>query len=564
MDEVDKIIMHQLQQIDASIEPTDQLASFTPEQVVRAVSSCLLEINPTLATELPRSLPGGAMAQRFSVATTLAERCKESGYRGDIGYQIFLYPNAVELRRLLMHLIERLPRERQHAQDAQGKAHTLSAREQLQREVRKKLADQLKAPWVPQFCRAVANRQKLGSSCQCIEFRPHLNLTVPGANLAERSKEVQQYFEQLAPNLFQQVDTSSYDLIASVLHKNDMERWGALVTTAVAATPKQELQQQQQPVSSPVAEPAKSTEPAAPISPVQQLDDKVQQLRVQSEQLLAQRKALVASIDALKASESTAAAELERLQAVLKLHERSCLVLAEPEQNVAKLEALLRATEAKRQTLTQQWQEYRSPLLATLERLKSAKEAQQVQSVRAGIEQLEQELLSRTQRHNELSVRSAQQTQLAPRKEYTRRIHEFIGSIRKQRDDIFKVLDDTRQLQKQLNVVAAQLERQFNYTDDLLFQSAKHDLHAKKAYKLLAQLHAHCSELVECVTNTGSVSKEIRELEVQIDGEKLKNVLQSLQQITGDISKFEQHILELQAQLRAVENAVTPSGPELG
>ncbi|XP_064544375.1 coiled-coil domain-containing protein 22 homolog [Drosophila montana] len=549
MDEVDKIIMHQLQQIDDSIEPTDQLANFTPEQVVRAVSSCLLEINPSMS-ELPRSLPGGAMAQRFSVATTLAERCKEHGYRGDIGYQIFLYPNAVELRRLLMYLIERLPRERQNL-DVTAKAHALSAREQLQREVRKKLSDQLKAPWVPQFCRSVANRRKQGCSCQCIEFKPHLNLNVPGANLAERSKEVQQYFEQLAPNLFQQVDGSSFDLIASVLHKNDLERWSDQVPKAVLGTtvPEEEVP------PSPVLPPAISTAETA--TPAQQLADKVQELRTQSETLLAQRKTLSVSIGALKARESAAAVELERVQAVLKLHERSCLVLAEPEQNVAKLEALLRATEAKRQTLTQQWQDYRSPLLSTLESLKSVKETQQVQNVRLAIEQLEQELLAKTQLHNELTLRSATQSQQAPRKEYTRRIHEFIGNIRKQREDIYRVLEDTRQLQKQLNVVAAQLERQFNYTDDLLFQSAKHDLHAKKAYKLLAQLHTQCSELVECVTNTGSVSKEIRELEVQIDGEKMKNVLVSLQQITGDINKFEQHIQELQSQIRTVENAIT-------
>lgn len=552
MDEVDKIILHQLQQIDASIDSTDQLASFTPEQVVRAVSSCLLEINPSM-TELPRSLPGGAMAQRFSVATVLAERCKEIGYRGDIGYQIFLYPNAVELRRLLMFLIERLPRERQNV-DSSGKPNTLIAREQLHQEVRKKLTEQLKSPWVPQFCRAVANRQKQGCSCQSIEFKPHPNLNIPAANLTERSKEVQQYFEQLAPNLFQQVDASSYDLIATVLHKNDLERWSELAPTPVMVISAREEEVAPRPLLPVVDKLREDTETA---TPVQVLGDKVQELRTQSEKLMAQRKALITSMETLKARESAATVDLESLQAILKLHERSCLVLSDPEENVAKLEALLRATEAKRQTLSQQWQDYRSPLLTTLTSLKSAKEAQQVQSVRAGIEQLEQELHAKTQQHNELSLRSAKQTQLAPRKEYTRRIHEFIGSIRKQKDDIYKVLDDTRQLQKQLNVVGAQLERQFNYTDDLLFQSAKHDLHAKKAYKLLAQLHAHCSELVECVTNTGNVSKEIRELEVQIDGEKIKNVLTSLQQITDDINKFEQHFQELQSQIRTVENAIT-------
>ncbi|XP_022212247.2 coiled-coil domain-containing protein 22 homolog [Drosophila obscura] len=551
MDEVDKIIMHQLHQVDAGIEPTDELASFTPELVVRAVSSCLLEIRPAL--EVPRSLPGGAMAQRFSVATALAERCKESGYHGDIGYQTFLYPNPIELRRLLMFLIEQLPRERQAADDLAGKSHPLSGREMLQRQIRKKLTAQLTALWVPQFCRAVGNRKSHGCSSLCIDFRPKLNLNVPSANAEERTKEVQQYFDQQAPNLFQQTASSSYDLIASVLHKNDLERWGHGLTDSGLL-----LLGSEDPVIPLVLATEKpAAASAAEMTPLEELTDEVQKLRSQCETLLGERKAHAARIGALKQRESEATKELADIQPQLKLHERTCLVLADAEQNVTKLEALLQATEAKRHTLTQQWQDYRRPLLDTLETLKTAKEAQHVQSIRNGIEQLELELKEKTQQHNELNtaLRTATQS-LAPRKEYTRRIHEFIGNIRKQRADIFKVLDDTRQLQKQLNVVGAQLQRQFNYTDDLLFQSAKHDLHAKKAYKLLAQLHANCSELVECVALTGNVTKQIRELEVQIDGEKLKNVLTSLQQITGDIQKFELHIQELQSQISTVENGV--------
>ncbi|EDW31246.1 GL20854 [Drosophila persimilis] len=550
MDEVDKIIMHQLHQVDAGIEPTDELASFTPELVVRAVSSCLTEIRPEL--EVPRSLPGGAMAQRFSVATGLAERCKESGYHGDIGYQTFLYPNPIELRRLLMFLIEQLPRERQATDDLTGKSHPLSGREMLQRQIRKKLTAQLKAMWVPQFCRAVGNRKSHGCSSLCIDFRPKLNLNVPSANLEERTKEVQQYFDQQAPNLFQQTASSSYDLIASVLHKNDLERWGQGLTDSGMF-----LLASEDPVIPMVLATEKPSATAAEMTPLEELTDEVQKLRTQCETLLGERKAYTARIGALKQRESEATKELADIQPLLKLHERTCLVLADPEQNVTKLEALLQATEAKRRTLTQQWQDYRLPLLETLETLKTAKEAQHVQSIRSGIEQLEQELKEKTQQHNDLNtaLRTATQS-LAPRKEYTRRIHEFIGNIRKQRADIFKVLDDTRQLQKQLNVVGAQLQRQFNYTDDLLFQSAKHDLHAKKAYKLLAQLHANCSELVECVALTGNVTKQIRELEVQIDGEKLKNVLTSLQQITGDIQKFEQSIQELQSQISTMENGV--------
>ncbi|KAH8378586.1 hypothetical protein KR009_000070 [Drosophila setifemur] len=550
MDEVDKIIMHQLHQVDPGIDPAEELIGFTPEQVVRAVSGCLAEIRPDL--QLPRSLPGAAMAQRFGVASSLAEGCKESGYRGDIGYQTFLYPNAVELRRLLMFLIEQLPRERQGKEDGLGKTQSLSAQQLLHRKIRKELASQLKSPWVPQFARSVGNRKSVGCSSLCIEFRPHINLSVPSANPEERTKEQQQYFDQQSPNLFQQTASSSVDLIASVLHKNELERWGQELPDTVLLF--MDGEEPTAPLIPQITALEKSSASVEEANPLQELSNQVQDLRTHCETLMTERKSHAAALTSLKLRESKASEELKRMQPLLKIHERTSLVLADPEENITKLEALLKSTQAKRETLTQQWQDYRQPLLETLEKLKTAKEAQHVQEIRSNIEQLEKDLQSKTQQHNDLNatLRGASQS-LAPRKEYTRRIHEFIGNIRKQRADIFKVLDDTRQLQKQLNVVGAQLQRQFNYTDDLLFQSAKHDLHAKRAYKLLAQLHSNCSELVECVSLTGNVTKQIRELEVQIDGEKLKNVLTSLQQITGDIQKFEQHIQELQAQIRAVE-----------
>lgn len=51
------------------------------------------------------------MTLRLKVATTLAEQIKELGFRGDMGYQSILYSNDTEIRRVLMFLIERLPRD---------------------------------------------------------------------------------------------------------------------------------------------------------------------------------------------------------------------------------------------------------------------------------------------------------------------------------------------------------------------------------------------------------------------------------------------------------------------
>lgn len=56
------------------------------------------------------------------------------------------------------------------------------------------------------------------------------------------------------------------------------------------------------------------------------------------------------------------------------------------------------------------------------------------------------------------------------RNAYTSRILEIVGNIRKQKTDIDKVLDDTRELQKEINNISGQLDRQFTVTDDLLFK----------------------------------------------------------------------------------------------
>lgn len=76
--------------------------------VIKALMSCIDVIHPD--TGLPHSLPP-SMSQRLKVATNIAEQIKDIGFRGDLGYQMILYSNEIEIRRLLMFLIERLPRE---------------------------------------------------------------------------------------------------------------------------------------------------------------------------------------------------------------------------------------------------------------------------------------------------------------------------------------------------------------------------------------------------------------------------------------------------------------------
>lgn len=59
------------------------------------------------------------------------------------------------------------------------------------------------------------------------------------------------------------------------------------------------------------------------------------------------------------------------------------------------------------------------------------------------------------------------------RNAYTARILEIISNIKKQKTDIDKILQDTWELQKEINTINGQLDRQFTVTDDLLFKVSK-------------------------------------------------------------------------------------------
>lgn len=82
-------------------------------------------------------------------------------------------------------------------------------------------------------------------------------------------------------------------------------------------------------------------------------------------------------------------------------------------------------------------------------------------------------------------------------------------------------------------------------------QTAKRDEHTKHAYKLLATLHADCADLVTFVQETGSVMRELRDLEEQIENEKSRNVAETLHRITADLKLVQDEGVELARQIEA-------------
>lgn len=58
------------------------------------------------------------MSARFRIGNGLASACQAAGFRGDVGYQTFLYSSEIELRRIFMFLVEKLPRKKDDSANA--------------------------------------------------------------------------------------------------------------------------------------------------------------------------------------------------------------------------------------------------------------------------------------------------------------------------------------------------------------------------------------------------------------------------------------------------------------
>lgn len=104
------------------------------------------------------------------------------------------------------------------------------------------------------------------------------------------------------------------------------------------------------------------------ISPVDALNFDVEKLKQSIEQCVINRKTLMTKISDIKELKATEELVIAKLRDDKRIKERTHILLENPEVNVAKMGAVLAATTARMQQLSNQWQEHRIPLVQQLER----------------------------------------------------------------------------------------------------------------------------------------------------------------------------------------------------
>lgn len=100
----------------------------------------------------------------------------------------------------------------------------------------------------------------------------------------------------------------------------------------------------------------------------------------------------------------------------------------------------------------------------------SVKKAETVKSLSEKRRELEIELRNKDQLLLQLQTENEKNGKEVNRSAYTRRIMEIISNIEKQKTEIDKVLRDTRDVQKEINILSGQLDRSFTVADETIFR----------------------------------------------------------------------------------------------
>lgn len=153
MEEVDAIILQSLREIGCNLEEDARLRTLTPEEIFKCLGKLCKSIKPD--AEISNNLPS-QMAQRFAAASQIVDCCKSLGYNGDLGYQTILYSNPNELRRILMWLIEHIPKSEDKIDSFHG-TKDISRAKSIEEDILRKLKNDLTRPWVLEFLQPPSN-----------------------------------------------------------------------------------------------------------------------------------------------------------------------------------------------------------------------------------------------------------------------------------------------------------------------------------------------------------------------------------------------------------------------
>jgi len=216
-----------------------------------------------------------------------------------------------------------------------------------------------------------------------------------------------------------------------------------------------------------------------PKSPLEVLANKVEELKVLIEEQEDIYRQLSSDRRDQQITIESEAQQVEQLRKEKKLKTQVAMLLDDPEESKEKLQLVLEAGVKRMENLNVKFETHKQPLVQQLEALsdKNSSKLQkmevkqvELQQIRRNVAEIQEDIRVKAQVYQQLQTELTNTKRVTERQAYTSRIVDIIKSIKRQNNDINVILKDTRTLQKAINTITGQLERQFQVTDDFLFQ----------------------------------------------------------------------------------------------
>uniref|UniRef100_A0A915L3V7 Coiled-coil domain-containing protein 22 homolog n=1 Tax=Romanomermis culicivorax TaxID=13658 RepID=A0A915L3V7_ROMCU len=495
------------------------------------------------------------MGDRFRTCTLIADQIKNLGYRGDIGYQTILYGNVVEIRRVLMFLTEKLPKKSESQV-----IETEDLHHKLLKDVANCLQKHSTAPWTPLFCQRYNYEY---DSIHRLWYSTNAENVLPF--------KTRPILLDSSESIFDQTKNKS-ECLTSVLENNALLRFDI----QVLKTHNQSELTKPVPLKRKPKLPPKPSLLLSDADPVQTTPETMRDnnnwdalsctnvtsghtitvsnndvmLRSAVEQL--QHQILEEEISIRKIQEQLSEKQnaVRNLETDINTRKRFVDLLPNIDENCDKLKDYISNSDARSSILMSQWETHRRQLIFEVEALRNEKSVvtnydkiqnEIFQSSRK-IEALEMEIVEKqtylAELQKDFKARSEKQPKNPHRNFYVKRILEIVANVKKQREEIDKVLSDVNVRQKEINSLSGKLERSFQATDQLMFEDAKKDDCIKRAYRTFVNIHELCAEISADIESTGQILREIRDLEDQIDLEKQNEMDKKLENLVSDLCEI--------------------------
>ncbi|KAG3110688.1 hypothetical protein PI124_g10171 [Phytophthora idaei] len=269
----------------------------------------------------------------------------------------------------------------------------------------------------------------------------------------------------------------------------------------------------------------------------------------------------------------------QEVQKQLARQKQLVAMLPQAQANIANLEAICQTNAEKKAEIAQQMEIAREPLLkeyAALEGQKSSRKARCRQLIRE-IKAFRTEMLEITGIiHSKMEsvkalerVQEQQLVKLGKKKDsdggpmtrnmYTSRIMDIIKQVHKQKQDIAKILDDIKGLQKQLNTASEKLKRTEAVAEEKLYSAASKSKSTSstkaeayvECYRKFAQVRELFEELIVVVGDVGKKENAARDLQNWISQLESRDSSSHLDKVLADLESVRLENSTLQNELRA-------------